>query len=292
MRKQIIPYVFLLPAVAFFGIFQVYPLLKGLQMSFYKWSIMPTRPSVFIGLANYKRIFEEPIMWVSLKNTLLYAVVTVPGQMALAMLAALLLHALPKGKAVFRMLYYLPVITSWVIVSILIRYLFSSPQGLINYYLVDVFHLLKEPVRWLEQAGTAQIPILALGIWKGIGWSMVIYLAALTGIPKELNEVAAIDGAGSWQRFWNITLPLISPTVVFTLVMLSIGAFNVFISVYMITGGGPMQQTEVLLSYSYHQAFDFLDFGYGAAISMLMAVFLMAASYLQMRFFRRPQEVY
>jgi multiple sugar transport system permease protein len=291
-RKILVPYLFLLPGILFFLIFQVYPLLKGFQMSFYKWSIMPGKNSQFIGLANYLRAFDDPVVGRAFINTLIYTFVTVPGQMILAMLAALLLHSLPRGRAFFRTLYYLPVITSWVIVSLLIRYLFQSPNGLINYFLVEVFHVVSKPIMWYEQASTAFIPILVLGIWKGIGWSMVIYLAALQGIPHELMEVASIDGANGWQRFWKITLPLLGPTVVFTLVMLLIGGFNVFISVYLITGGGPRQQTEVLLSYTYRQAFDFLDFGYGAALSMLMAVFLITASYLQMRFLRKPVEVY
>jgi len=144
----------------------------------------------------------------------------------------------------------------------------------------------------MNKASTAFIPILILGIWKGIGWSMVIYLAALAGVPKELQEAASIDGANSWQNYWRITFPLISPTIVFTLVMLIIGGFNVFISVYLITGGGPMQQTEVMLSYAYHQAFDYLDFGYGAALTYTMGAIIIILSILQIKFFRKPQEIY
>lgn len=135
------------------------------------------------------------------------------------------------------------------------------------------------------------IPIWCLGIWKGIGWAMVIFLAALQTIPQELYEVAAIDGANAWRRFISITLPLMRPTLVFTTVMLMIGGLNVFISVYLITNGGPLQRTEVLLSYMYHQAFDFLDFGYGAALSFMLAVIIITASFLQIRFLRRPEEM-
>jgi multiple sugar transport system permease protein len=291
-QKKILPLLFLLPALTFIAVFQIYPILKGLQMSFYHWEILPGRVSKFIGLENYIRAFTDPIFLRATKNTLIYAVVTVPGQMILAMLAALLLNAIPKLRVIFRVLYYIPVITSWVIVSLLIRYLFQSPEGLINYFLVNVFHVIKNPILWMNEAGTAFIPILILGIWKGIGWSMVIYLAALAGVPKELQEAASIDGANSWQNFWRITFPLISPTVVFTLVMLLIGGFNVFISVYLITAGGPMQQTEVMLSYAYHQAFDYLDFGYGASISYTMGAVIIILSLLQIKFFRKPQKIY
>ena len=290
-QRKVIPYMFLLPGLALFIIFQLYPLAKGLQMSFFNWEIMPGKISQFIGIDNYIRAFNDPIFKIAVKNTALYAIVTVPSQMALAMIAALLLNSIPKGKGIFRTIYYIPVVTSWVIVSLLIRYIFQAPEGVINYYLVDVFHVAKNPIFWLSDAHYAFVPILVLGIWKGIGWSMVIYLAALQSIPKELEEVAAIDGASAWDRFWNLTLPLISPTIVFTMVMLFIGSFNVFLSVYLITGGGPAQQTEVMLSFAYHQAFDFLDFGYGAAISMIMAVILITLSYLQMRFLRKPIEI-
>jgi len=289
-QRKIIPYAFIIPGLLFFLIFQLYPLLKGLQMSFYNWSIMPGKESTFIAFDNYARMLQDPIVKLAFKNTFLYAIVTVPGQMILAMAAAVLLHNLSYGKGFFRVLYYIPVVTSWVIVSLLIRYLFNSPQGLINYYLVEVFHIVAKPIPWLIQAKYAMIPIWVLGIWKGIGWSMVIYMAALNGIPQHLYEASAIDGANGWHNFWKITLPLMRPTVVFTLVLLLIGGFNVFISVFLITGGGPAQQTEVLLSYAYHQAFDFLKFGYGSAISMTMAAFLVLASYLQMRFLRNPDE--
>ena len=291
-QKKMMPLLFLIPGLLFFAIFQIYPLLKGFQMSFYDWQIMPGKVSQFIGLENYFRAFEDPIFGRAFKNTILYTLVTVPGQMILAMGVAILINSLPKARTLYRMLYYIPVITSWVIVSLLIRYFFQSPNGIVNYYLVEVFQLVGKPLPWLRDPTLAFVPILVLGIWKGIGWSMVIYLAALAGVPKELEEASAIDGANGWQNFWHITMPLISPTIVFTMVMLLIGGFNVFISVYLITGGGPRQMTEVMLSYAYHQAFDFLDFGYGAALSYLMAALIITLSFLQIKLLRKPQEIY
>jgi len=291
-RETTTAYLFMLPGLLFFTIFMIYPLLKALQMSLYQWSIMPGRPSQFVGLSNYAQAFEDPVFWIALRNTVLYTLVTVPGQMILAMLVALLLNYIRSGRILFRTIYYLPVITSWVIVSILFKYLFQSPGGLINYLLTDVLHLIAAPIAWLRNPTTAMVPIMSLGIWKGIGWSMVIFLAALQTIPGELYEAAAIDGASRWQRFWHLTLPLVRPTVVFVLVMLVIGGFNVFISVYLITAGGPMKQTEVILSYMYHQAFDFLEFGYGAALSYMLAAIILVLSFLQIRFLRRPVELY
>lgn len=290
-KKLIAPYLFLFPAIALFLVFLVYPLVKGFQISFFNWSIMPNKPSTFVGLQNYIRAFNDPIARLAFKNTLIYTLVTVPMQMIIAMLVAILINTITRGKVFFRTIYYIPVITSWVIVSLLFRYLFQSPQGIINYFLVNQLHILAKPIAWLQQANTAFIPIFGLGIWKGIGWSMIIYLAALSTIPQEILEAASIDGANAWHRFRSVTLPLIGPTVVFTLVMLIIGGFNVFISVYLITNGGPSQQTEVLLSYMYHQSFDFLDFGYGAALSFITAFIIVTASILQMKFLRRPEEL-
>lgn len=292
-RRQYVlsAYLFLIPGLFLYLIFLIYPILKALQMSFYEWSIMPGQPNTFIGLTNYQRALKDPIVGLALRNTVLYTVVTVPGQMILALAAAVLLNALPRGKGFYRTLYYLPVITSWVIVSLLFRYLFQSPNGLINHFLMNFLHVIAEPIPWLRDPTTALFPIWALGIWKGIGWSMVIFLAALQTIPQELYEAAAIDGATAWRKLINITLPLMQPTLVFTLIMLMIGGFNVFISVVLITNGGPLQRTEVLLSYMYHQAFDFLDFGYGAAISFILAIIIVTISFLQIRFLRRPLEV-
>lgn len=290
-KKIFTAYIFLLPGLLLFLIFSIYPILKVFQLSFLNWSINPAIKSTFIGLGNYIRAFQDPIVGSSLKNTVVYTIITVPGQMILGLLLALLVNQIPVGKPIFRTLFYLPVVTSWVIVSLLFRYIFQSPKGLLNNLLVNVLHVIKEPIPWLMNASTAMIPIWALGIWKGIGWAMVIFLAALATIPKELYEAASIDGANSGNQLLYITLPLIRPTLVFTSVVLMIGGLNVFTSVFLITGGGPLQRTEVLLSYMYHQAFTFLDFGYGSALSFILATIIVVASFLQIRFFRKPVEI-
>jgi len=290
-QQVITAYLFIIPGLILYIVFLIYPILKAFQISFYEWSIMPGELNKFVGLANYVRAYSDPIVGLSLRNTIIYTIVTVPGQMILALLIALLLNNITKGKIFFRTVYYIPVVTSWVVVSLLFKYLFQSPKGIINYMLVNVLHVIQKPVPWLQVASTAFIPVLALGIWKGIGWTMVIFLAALQTIPPELYEVAEIDGANGWQKLIKITLPLIRPTLVFTLVMLMIGGFNVFLSVVLITDGGPLRKTEVILSYMYHQAFDYLDFGYGAALSFILALIIVTISFLQIRFLRKPKEL-
>jgi multiple sugar transport system permease protein len=218
-------------------------------------------------------------------------VVTVAGQMIIGLALAVLIDRVFFAKRLFRAIYYLPVITSWVVVSFLFQFLFNThPGGFVNYILVEVFHVLSEPVAWMQESNTAWIAIYSLGIWKGIGWAMVIFLAALQGIPVELYEAAAIDGAGEWRRLRFVTLPLIRQTTLFIMIALTIGGFQVFISVLLITGGGPLHRTEVVLSYMYDRAFDRLQFGYGAAISYILAAIIVCVSFLQMRLFSHPVE--
>lgn len=290
-RLQLTPYLFLLPGLLLFLAWMAYPLLKAFQISLYKWNPIPGQASTFVGTANYIRAFGDSVFWLALRNTVMYTGVTVLGQVLCGLTVALLLDRLLVGRTFLRTVYYLPVVTSWVVVSILFKYLFnSSPAGLVNYWLVNVLHLLPDPVQWLSNAGTSWVAIMSLGIWKGIGWNMLIFLAALQSIPVEFYEVASIDGASGWQRLRHITLPLIRPTLVFVLVMLVIGGFQAFISIYLITGGGPMQRTEVLLSYMYNQGFKYLDFGYGAALSYLLAVMIFGINFTQMRLLQRRVE--
>jgi len=290
-RINLTPYLFLLPGLLLFLAWTAYPLLKAFQISLYDWNPIPGQVSTFIGSANYTRAFGDPVFWLALRNTVMYAVVTVIGQMFLGLSVALMVDQVVFARTTFRTIYYLPVITSWVVISILFKYLFNSnPSGLVNYLMVDVFHVLPDYVPWLSNAGTSWVAILSLGIWKGIGWSMIIFLAALQSIPVVFYEVAAIDGASKWDRFWRITLPLIRPTLIFVLVMLIIGGFQAFISIYLITGGGPLQRTEVLLSYMYNQGFKYMEFGYGAALSYMLAALIFGVNFIQIRFLQQRVE--
>ncbi len=282
------PYLFLLPGLALYLLWTVYPLFYQLYISFFDWRIMPGQTSQFVGLANYQQALADSTFWLALRNTAMYTLVTVVGQMVVGFTLALLVDRVIFAKRLFRAIYYLPVVTSWVVVSFLFLYLFSPGQsGLINYTLVNILHVLPKPVSWLANASTAWVAIAALGIWKGMGWSMVIFLAALQGIPLELYEAAAIDGAGEWQRVRYLTLPLIRRTTMFVLIALVIGGFQVFISVLLITKGGPMHGTEVSLTYMFNQAFGRLDFGYGAALSYLLAAVIVVVSVVQLRLFNR-----
>jgi multiple sugar transport system permease protein len=285
-KKALPVYLFIAPGVILFLVWTVYPLLNMLIMSFFQWNLI--KPSIFIGLDNYTRAFGDPIFWQALRNTIMYAVISVPGQLILGLAVALLVNQKLPFRSFFRTMFYLPVVSSWLVVSLIFMYLYNSQAGLLNYFLKDILHIIPTNQAWLQNPVTALLAICVLGIWKGIGWTMVIFLAGLQSVPPTLYESAAIDGATTWKRFWHITLPLIRPTVTFATVMLSIGAFNVFIQVYVMTNGGPQHSTETLMTYMYSEAFKFLDLGYGASLSWIFTIGIFIISILELKFLRRP----
>lgn len=288
VQRQKAAYLFLLPGVTLFVTFVLLPLIYSLRISFYDWNIVNPTSSSFVELDNYVRALKDPIFRRAVLNTLAYAVITVPGQLLSALLVAVLLNQQIRGRTFFRVAYYLPVITSWVIVTLIFEYLFNGQAGLINYLLRDVLHLVEKRVQWLADPILIMVPLNLLGIWKGVGWSAVILLAALQAIPHHLHEAAAVDGASSWSRFRHITLPLLRPTLIFLLVVLVIGALNAYIPVLLLTdGGNPMDLTHFVLTLMYEATFTHLEFGYGAAISYLLTVFVFIISVVQIRLLLR-----
>lgn len=284
-RGWLTPYLFILPGVALFGVFILFPILQAVQMSLYDWNILRGAASEFTGLDNYVRAFTDDRFWLSLSNSGIYMLLTVPPQIVIGLAVAMLLRSKAPAQPLFRVLFYLPVVTSWVVVSLLFKYLFAD-QGLVNFALSDILHITDGDTSWLSDRWTGLLAICALGVWKGIGWSMMIFLAALQGVPKSLEEAAQIDGANWWQRFKVVTVPAIWPAMLFVVVMLVIGGFNVFTSVLLMTAGGPGGQTEVLLTYMYQQAFSNLDFGYGSALAVILTVIVFVISVVQLRVFR------
>jgi multiple sugar transport system permease protein len=288
-RGRATPYLFIAPGMAMFALFVAYPMVKAFQMSFYDWNVIAGATSEYIGLDNYRRAFDDPLFWRGLQNSGLYMALTVPPQIVLGLCVAMLLNHKAPGRATYRVLFYLPVVTSWVVVSLLFQYLFAD-SGLVNWVLHDVTHTTSERTSWLSGRWTGMVAISALGVWKGVGWSMMIFLAALQSVSKDLLDAAALDGAGRWMTFRAVTLPAIRPAVLFVTVMLVIGGFNVFVSVLLMTGGGPADSTQVLLTYMYKLAFTNLDFGYGASIAVLLTVGVFALSLIQLRAFRGDSE--
>ena len=283
---------FLLPGLLLFATFVIGPMIYSLRISFYDWKILKPENSEWLGLANYTRALGDPIFRRALLNTTFYALVTVPGQIIAGLSIALLLNQGIRGKATFRVIYYLPVITSWVIVSLLFEYMFNGQAGLVNYLLRDVIGIINENIIWLADPVLTFVPIFLLGIWKGVGWTAIIALAGLQSIPEHLYEAAEVDGARAPQKFWYITLPLLRSTLLFLVVVLTIGALNAYISNLLITNGGdPLDKTHFILTLMYEATFTRLDFGYGSAVSYLLTFLVFIISIVQIRLLRRQVEM-
>lgn len=280
----------LLPGLLIFALFTVYPIVRLFIMSLFimslcdmSFSSMLTQP--FAGLMNYREVFSDSTFWTVFVNSVVYTLVTVPGQMALGLLVAILLDGIGRLSVTFRVINYLPVVTSWVIASLVFRYIFNT-EGLLNYFLCRVLGVTASNIRWLDTRWSGLTVAMLLGIWKGVGWNMVIFLAALQQVPRDLYEAAQIDGCGAFRRFRYVTLPGIRGTILFVLIELTIGGFNVFTSIKMITGGKPAHQTDTLLTWMYYKAFSTGKFGYAAALSFVMALTLGLLAIVQFRMMR------
>lgn len=272
----------LAPGLIIFGMFTVYPIFRLLWMSFCDCSFATMLNQPFIGLENYRAVFGDDVFWTVFVNSIVYTLVTVPGQMLLGLFTAVLINGVKRFSVTFRVINYLPVITSWVIASLVFRYIFNT-EGLLNYFLTRILQITPANVRWLDTRWGGLTVAMILGIWKGVGWNMVVFLAALQQVPQDLYEAAEIDGCGAWKKFVSVTLPSIRGTILFALIMLTIGGFNVFTSIKMITGGKPAHQTDTLLTWMYYKAFSTGKFGYAAALSFIMALSLGLLAILQFK---------
>jgi multiple sugar transport system permease protein len=213
----------------------------------------------------------------------------VPAQMLLGLLAAAVLADRLPGGALWRALIFIPVVTSWVIVSYIFAYLFNAQDGVAN-SVVSLFAGHAVHIDWLAQTWTGNAVIWLVGIWKGVGWSFVMFLAALEGMPREQVEAARVDGASELTVWCKVVIPAIRPTVVFVLVLLVIGATQVYTQVYLMTGGGPYNSTQVLFTWAYQQAFANFEFSYAAALASLVGVVVLGLSVAEVRVLRRGQD--
>ena len=284
-------YLFLLPGMALFVLWTLYPLLDAFLMSFFDWNPNPNAQSAFRGLQNYTQALSDPVFWQAFRNVIEYTAVTIVGQMIFGLSVALLLNRKLFALGIFRTLFYLPVVSSWVVVSLIFAFLFSSSNGPVDWFLGDVLHLIPDTQSWLGSTALALPTLMILGIWKGIGWNMVIFLAGLQSIPPELYEAARVDGANRWTLFRRITLPLLRPVITFVVVILTMGGFGAFIPMFILTQGGPLHATETLLTYAYTNAFSSFDFGYAAAITYIFAAVVFVFALIQI-FLTRKQVQY
>jgi len=280
------PYLLLLPAGLLYLVFIVYPIFRQFDISFYNWHILPGAVNPFVGWSNYSRIFHDPEIRTAAINTLLFLVITVPIQMCLGLFAAAILTDRMPARGLWRAMVFIPVVTSWVVVSYVFAYIFADQGGVANAILsIFVGHTVH--VDWLANTWTGNAVIWLVSIWKGVGWSFIMFLAALDGVPRDLIESSRVDGSNEWRVWRHVVIPNIRPTITFVLALLVIGASQVFTQVYITTGGGPFGSTSVLLTDAYQQAFSYFYFSYAAAIASLMALVVLGLSILQIRLMRR-----
>ncbi|MCS7222205.1 MAG: sugar ABC transporter permease [Anaerolineae bacterium] len=276
-RESLIGYLFLSPWILGFVIFLAGPMIASLYLSFTQYKVI--QAPLWIGLANYQRMFTDELFYHSLKVTVVYTAISVPLGIAAALGVAVLLNQKIVASGLFRTIFYLPSVISGVAVAIVFAWIFNFRFGVLNYLLSLVG--IPGP-NWLGSPRWALWAFVLMSLW-GIGGNVVIFLAALQGVPQSLYEAAEIDGAGSWQRFWKITLPMISPALLFVFIMGVIGTFQTFTQSYIMTGGGPANATLFYLLYLYKNAFNWFEMGYASAMAWILFLIIMACTLILLR---------
>ncbi|HXP57038.1 MAG TPA: sugar ABC transporter permease [Streptosporangiaceae bacterium] len=282
-RRILVAYTFMLPSLIVLAVFMFYPLIRAAILSFTNYSVFGV--TRYVGLSNYITLFHNSQFWGDLVNTVYYAGVTTPVSVALALALALLLNrrGLP-ARGVLRAAIFLPAVVSLAVAAIPFRLMFTPSIGLITYWLGAVG---VHSTDWLDSTTLAMPAVIIVGIWKNVGFYMVIYIAGLQTIPKEFYEAARIDGASTWRRFRNITWPLLSNTTMFVTIIALIASFQAFDQIFVMTQGGPAFSTETLVMLIYRQGFQQFQLGYASAIGYILVLIILLFSLFQMRYFNR-----
>lgn len=257
--------------------------IGGLAVSLMQWDIMT--PPRWVGLGNYVKLFSaDPLFVKSLVNTLYYTVGVVPLGTVLSLLAAVAMNQGLRAQSLFRTVFFLPSVCSGIAIALLWGWLLSTHFGLVN-YMLGLIGI--PPVPWLGDRRWAMPAVIIMSIWRGLGYNMVLFLAGLQGIPNEYHEAARIDGAGRWQSFWHITIPLLSPTTFFVLVLSIIGSFQVFEATYVMTSGGPSYATYTIVLLIFNHGFQWFRMGYASALAYILFAIILVFTVLQFRLERR-----
>jgi len=277
--KQRAGLLFVAPALLHFLIFTSIPVFVAVGISFTNYS--PLGGGKFIGIQNYIKMISDELFWTALKNTLVYSFWTVPVTMALALFLALILNRKLRALAWYRAAFYMPQVTATVAIAVVWMWMFNNQFGVINWVLEGMG---LKAVEWLTSPTWAMPAIVIMSVWRGLGGTMVIFLAAQQGIPDYLYEAARIDGANDRQIFWRITLPLLAPATFFLLVTGLIGSFQVFDSIYVMTGGGPSHATTTIAHQIYEQAFQFTKMGYASAEAVVLTIVVFIITVINMKY--------
>lgn len=283
-REAVAGYLFLLPNMIGFLVFTVLAVVASAAISLTQWDLLS--PPKFVGLANYQLILtNDPLFRKVMVNTLYFTFASVPLAVLISLGLALALNQGIRGISLFRVAYFMPVITSMVVVAMIWRWFYNPDFGVLNYFLRLIG--IGQPPNWLASQQWAMPAVIIMAVWKQLGYNMVIFLAGLQAIPANLYEAASIDGAGRWQRFWYVTVPLLTPTTFFIIIVSVIGSLQVFDAVLVLTEGGPANATRTIVFHIWQQAFAFLQMGYAAAVAWVLFFMIFLVTVLQWRLQKR-----
>ncbi|MGI8952312.1 MAG: carbohydrate ABC transporter permease [Chitinophagaceae bacterium] len=280
--KKILPYLLVSPYLVYVIIFVLFPVFFCLFLTFNKWNIIA--PMHFIGTDNYTRLFHDKLFWLAIVNTLKFLLLHIPLQLIVSLFLAYLLNQKIKAVSFFRASFFMPVIVSGVVITILWQQLLGYDAGLINRFLTFI-GLSK--VGWLVNPDVAIYSIAVMATWKNVGLYVILFLVGLQTVPTQYYEAAKLEGATRWQQFYHITLPMINPTIFMVVILSTIGGFSLFIEPYIMTGGGPMNQTLSAVLYIYKQAFQYYNMGYSATLGFFYAIIIMTVVILQKKFIEK-----
>jgi multiple sugar transport system permease protein len=284
-REIIAALLFLLPNLLGFAIFTAGPLLTSLGISFVEWNLLT--PPQWLGLENYIGLLSDDDFWSSLRATAYYIVGSVPLGVGIALLLAMALNQKIRGISFYRTIYFIPVVSSMIAVALMWRWMYNPTSGILNYMLDNLFDFLHLPLTapdWLQSRVWAMPAIILMSVWKGLGYNMVLFLAGLQGIPRHLYEAAEIDGATTWYKFRHVTLPLLTPTTFFIVVISLIGSFQIFEQAYIMTQGGPARATVTTVYYIYENGFQWYKMGYASAVAWVLFALILLVTLIQWKY--------
>ena len=282
IQQRLTPYLFLLPALLILGLTVFWPALQAFYLSFTRYEYDLTQPPQWVGFANFRRLWVDPVFWQTLRNTVLYLVGVVPILVAAPLALAILVNQKMRGIHWFRAAYYTPVVISMVVAGIAWKWLYAE-NGLLNSLLKQLGISATGGIPWLTSPSWAIFSVMAVTVWKGLGYYMVIYLAGLQSIPDDVYEAAAMDGSDGIRKHWDITVPLMKPYLVLVAVISAISATKVFEEVYIMTQGGPRNSSKTIVYYLYEQAFQNLEMSYACTIGLVLFLVILGLSILNLK---------
>ena len=282
--KKYVPYLFLLPGAVILLLFFFIPFFETIVLSFFDYNSNIYHPQ-FVSLANYIELLKSPVFYKVLWNTFLYLIVAVQFLVVFPLIIAIMIYQKIKGIMLYKILIYLPVIVSIVVAAIAFKWLYAQ-QGILN-YAMDILHL--PAIGWLTDPRFSLYSVILVTIWKGIGYYMMIYLSALMSVPKDLYEACEVDGANPIVKHLTVTLPHLMPTIGLVTMVSSISAMKVFVEIYVMTKGGPLDASKTIVYYIYERAFENLDLGIASAASVILLVIVLVMSVLNFTLFENKQ---